>query len=290
MNTPNPLVPKSSLLEQQRSKGKSNLFIAVFTILAIHVILFAGLLMQGCRRAKPDVENLDSALTNAVPAEAVVSTNPPVPAPSTNEYYAAAPTSAPVGAPGPLMTAPTNLAAPLGFAETAAPTGEAKTYTVAQNDSFYKIAKAQGISISALSKANPNVDSRKLKVGQTLQIPAAVAKTESVAANASATGLASEPAAKPAASKTYTVKAGDTLTKVAKAQGVKVKALRDANKLKTDQIHVGQKLRIPTHKTAAAPAAAAAAPAGTPMAMPVESNVAPMPLAPAPMAPLTNRM
>jgi LysM repeat protein len=288
MNTPNPLVPKSSLLEQQRSKGKSNLFIAVFTILAIHVILFAGLLMQGCRRAKPDVENLDTALTNAVPAEAVVSTNPPVPIPSTNEYYAVAPTSAPAMTPEPLMSAPTNLAAPLGLAETAAPTGETKTYTVVQNDSFYKIAKAQGISISALSKANPNVDSRKLKVGQTLQIPAAVAKTESVAANASGTGLASEPAAKPAATKTYTVKAGDTLTKVARINGVKVKALRDANKLKTDQIHVGQKLKIPAHKTAAAPAAAA--PAGPSTVLPVESNVAPMPLAPAPMAPLTNRM
>ncbi len=288
MNTPNPLVPKGSLLEQQKSKGKSNLFIAVFTILAIHVILFAGLLMQGCRPAKPESQSLESALTNTVPAEPVVSTNPAVPVPSTNDYYAVAPTSAPPVNPGALMAPLTNTgaAASIGIADTTALGGEAKSYKVAPNDSFYKIAKAQGISISALAQANPGVDSRKLKVGQTLQVPAPVAKTEVAAASASATGTATEAAVKPAASKTYIVKAGDTMTKVAKAHGVKVKTLRDANKLKSDRLVVGQKLKIPAHKTDAAAAPAAAAPA----AAPVESATAPMPLAPAPLAPLTNRM
>ena len=255
------------------------MFIAVFSILAIHVILFSGLLMQGCRRAKPDVESLDSALTNAPPAEAVVSTNPAVPVPSTNDYFAAAPTSAPAMTPGPLMPAITNAA--LGAADATALGGETRAYTVVRNDSFYKIAKDHGISISALAGANPGVDSRKLKVGQTLQIPAAVAKTEIAAANPSALGTAAEPAVKPAASKTYTVKAGDTLTKVAKANGVKVKALRDSNKLKTDQIHVGQKLKIPARKATAT----AAAPAETSIAAPTGVVAAPMPL-----APLTNRM
>lgn len=278
MNTPNPLVPKGSLLEQQKSKGKSNLFIAVFTIAAIHVILFAGLLMQGCRRAKPDAVNLDSALTNSVSAEAVVAANPPVPAPSTNDYYAVAPTSAPAMTPTPLMAATTNGFAPMGTADIAAPGGEARSYKVVQNDSFYKIAKDHGISISALSKANPTADSRKLKVGQTLQIPAPVAKV----ATEVASGAGAVPAVKVAASKTYTVKAGDTLTKVAKANGVKVKALREANKLKSDQLHVGQKLKFPAHK------ATAAASAKSPVAAPAESPVAaPMPLAP---TPLTNRM
>lgn len=285
MNTPNPLVPKGSLLEQQKSKGKSNLFIAVFTILAIHVILFAGLLMQGCRRAKPE-NKVDSELTNTIAAEPVVSTNPVVPVPSTNDYYAVAPTSAPAMTPGPLMPALTNALQPMGSTETAALGGETKGYTVARNDSFYKIAKDHGISISALSKANPGVDSRKLKVGQALQIPAPVAKIEANAGNPSALATGTEPAAKPVAAKSYTVKAGDTLTKVAKVNGVKVKALRDANKLKSDRLIVGQKLKIPTHKTDAAAAPTAAA---SPIA-PTEATTAPMPLAPSTTAPLTNRM
>lgn len=285
MNTPNPLVPKGSLLEQQKSKGKSNLFIAVFTILAIHVILFSGLLMQGCRRAKPDAESLDTTLTNAVPAEALNSSNMPLPGPSTNDYYAASPTSAPAMTPTAVMTPSNNLqpyvTAPVADAGLA-PAGETKSYTVVNNDSFYKIAKANGVSLSALVKANPGVDSRKLKVGQTLQIPAPVAKSE-VGGTVSATpGVGAETAVKPAAAKTYTVKAGDTLTKVARVNGLKVKALRDANKLKTDRLIVGQKLKIPTHK-----ATTAAAPAESPIAAPTGVVAAPMPLAPA--SP-TNRM
>jgi hypothetical protein len=46
MNTPNPLIPQGSFLEQQKSKSKSNLFIAVLAILAIHIVFFSGLLMQ----------------------------------------------------------------------------------------------------------------------------------------------------------------------------------------------------------------------------------------------------
>lgn len=267
MNTPNPLVPKGSLLEQQKSKGKSNLFIAVFTILAIHVILFSGLLMQGCRRAKPEAESLDTALTNAVSAEALVSSNMALPGPSTNEYYAASPTSAPAMTPTAVMSPSNNLQTytPPSTAETGvAPAGDTKSYTVAKNDSFYKIAKANGVSVGALAKANPGVDSRKLKVGQTLQIPASVAKSEISAAVPTIPGASAETAAKPTAAKTYTVKAGDTLTKVAKVNGVKVKALRDANKLKTDRLLVGQKLKIPTHKATATATASAESPIAAP--------------------------
>jgi LysM repeat protein len=55
------------------------------------------------------------------------------------------------------------------------------------------------------------------------------------------------------APRTYTVKSGDTLTKVATAHKTTVKALRAANNLKTDAIKVGQKLTIPTPPAPAAP-------------------------------------
>jgi nucleoid-associated protein YgaU len=44
----------------------------------------------------------------------------------------------------------------------------------------------------------------------------------------------------------YIVKSGDTLTKIAKAHGISVKALKSANDLSSDQIVVGAKLKIPT--------------------------------------------
>ena len=67
--------------------------------------------------------------------------------------------------------------------------------------------------------------------------------------------IASEEAA--AGETLYTVKKNDTLTSIAKAHGgIKVKALQEANNLKTSQIKPGQKLKLPA-KSSAAPMGAA---------------------------------
>ena len=66
----------------------------------------------------------------------------------------------------------------------------------------------------------------------------------------------------------YTVKSGDTLTKIAKAHGTTVKAIKAASNLNTDHIKVGQKLTIPAKAEAAAPA---------PVPAPVESAPVPAP-------------
>ncbi len=292
MNTPNPLIPQGSLLEQQKSKGKSNLFIAVFTILAIHVVLFAGLLMQGCKRDKQPTPAEESALgggsaalqpdtntlatppslggpigsgtfapdTNtSVPLATGSNDNPMAALPALPAVPAATTSSAPVMTAAPMMT-------PSPMAEaTPAPAPSAslggKEYTVVSGDAFYKIAKAHGISITALAKANPGVDSRKLKVGQKLTIPEAAPTEAAATAGAPASGVAAtEPAAtketvktaKASTAGTYTVKAGDTLAKIAREHGTTIKALRAANSLKTDQIHPGQKLKLPAAKTAKA--------------------------------------
>ncbi|HXE42979.1 MAG TPA: LysM peptidoglycan-binding domain-containing protein [Candidatus Baltobacteraceae bacterium] len=44
----------------------------------------------------------------------------------------------------------------------------------------------------------------------------------------------------------YVVKSGDTLTRIARAHGISVKALKSVNDLASDQIVVGAKLKIPT--------------------------------------------
>lgn len=251
MNNPNPLVPQGSLLEQ-KAKGKSNLFIAVFSILAIHVVLFAGLLMQGCGRKKPSeadaakMEQTNSVASDTNYVSALTNTLPP---PTTNAtFYTEQPTNFAATPVNPIAAAPTNQLDSAPPPDETAAGGAAKEYKVAKGDMFYTIAKAHGISISALKAANPTVDPNRLRVGAILQIPAssATATAATGAKNRTDAGAASGSDAK-----TYIVKAGDTLTKIAKVNGASVKEVRSFNGLKTDRLHVGQKLKIPAKSHAA---------------------------------------
>jgi LysM repeat protein len=81
--------------------------------------------------------------------------------PETNPPVAAAPEVVPTKS---LPDAPATVA-PIPAPATA------KSYTVVKGDSFYKIAKAKGVSVKALMAANPGVESAKLKVGQKLKLP-----------------------------------------------------------------------------------------------------------------------
>jgi LysM repeat protein len=125
---------------------------------------------------------------------------------------------------------------------------------VVKGDSLAKIAKKHGVTLSALKAANPGVEPTKLKVGQKLSIPAGGSP-----AAAPATGTSS--GVESSGGEAYTVKSGDTLTKIAKAHGTTVKAIKAASNLATDHIKVGQKLTIPAKAEAAAPVAPAPAPA-----------------------------
>lgn len=112
-----------------------------------------------------------------------------------------------------------------------------------KNDSFFKLSKKYGVTLDAIVKANPGVDSSRLKVGQKLVIPVAAAPT-----------AAHDAAAAPGTGEiVYVVKAGDTLAKIARAHGVTLKELKAANGLKTDAIKAGQKLKVPARTAPAAP-------------------------------------
>jgi LysM repeat protein len=52
------------------------------------------------------------------------------------------------------------------------PTPRLRTHTVKAGESPYTIAKQHGVKLDALLKENPNLDPRRLKVGQTLNLPA----------------------------------------------------------------------------------------------------------------------
>jgi LysM repeat protein len=67
----------------------------------------------------------------------------------------------------------------------------------------------------------------------------------------------STPAPATPSSKTYTVKSGDTLTKIAARFGTTAKRLRNLNNLSSDLIRVGQVLKLPSTATGSAPSATA---------------------------------
>ena len=246
MNNPNPFVPKGSLLEQQ-SQRRSRLKLAVFCVLAVSVTGLVAMLIQGCKRENPEPTpvvdtNMPSLDMTNTP---VVDTNPPVPM-------------------APVMTNMQAIVVPPPQPPQAVET-PGSTYEVVSGDTLGKIAKAHGVTIKALEAANPGVDPKKLKIKQKLVIPAS---TKSADAAPAATAGAVD-----AGGELYTVKSGDNLSKIAKKNGVTLKALEAANRLTTDHIKVGDKLKIPAKTETAAPAPAAetsAAPALPPVSAPAK--------------------
>src|SRR5262249_550721 len=131
---------------------------------------------------------------------------------------------------------------------TMVPPASSTEYVVLRGDNFSTIAKKFGVTAKQIQDANPTVDPKRLQIGQHLQIPA---PAPAAAANSTPPGSLEMGSA---GEQTYTVKSGDTLTKIAADFGTTVKVIRAANNLTTDRITVGQKLKIPPKAPAPAPA------------------------------------
>ncbi len=259
MNTPNPLHPQGTFIENQ---GRSHVRIAVFTILAVHVVLLGALLLQGCKRTTTETdadENASSSLPPFEPTSNVFAPPPPVttfapppevtpvePPPTistTPPVETSAPpvvTTPPVVPPIPSAVTPPVPTAVTPPSEFYPPTAN-REHTVEKGDNFYTLAKKYGVSMKAISAANPGVDPRRLKIGNKLVIPPAEEKSSS---NAAESATADGPTGT-----VYAVKSGDNLYKIARKYGTKVDALRRENNLRTDRLVVGQKLKIPASAT-----------------------------------------
>lgn len=264
MNNSNPLIPQGSLLEQ--NQGRARFKVAVFCGIALHILFVGGLLMVGCKKDQGEQPPAEQS-TTGFPAEQdtnflanVVDTNAPSTTVAGNEPHLTQP---------PTYIPPTEVQQP----PVNPPGGGAATeYVVTKGDTFATIAKKMGVSTRAIQNANPTVVPTKLKIGQKLQIPP---PSSSVAPTVS--GGTSTHAAPTGGGNTYTVKSGDSLTKIATSHGVSVKALRAANNLRTDRIKVGDKLKIPSSGSTSAPAPEVSAPVDTAVAPPVSSSVPSLP-------------
>ena len=116
------------------------------------------------------------------------------------------------------------------------PSAQDKTiyYTVKKGDVLGQIAQKNNTTVSQLKEWN-NLKNDNIQIGQQLIVHQ----------NNSSNPVAKSPTVSSAVKKTvYTVKSGDTLSKIAKTYNVTVDDIKKWNNLKSDRIDIGQKLMI----------------------------------------------
>lgn len=99
------------------------------------------------------------------------------------------------------------------------------TYTVKEGDTIYGISNQFGVSATDLANLN-NLVGTTIRVGQVLQIPTVSGSN-------------------PASLFIYTVKKGDSLYSIARKYETTVQAIISLNNLKSNNLSIGQQLRIP---------------------------------------------
>ncbi len=273
-NSPNPLVPQGSLQQQQTGTAKSKVRVAVFSIIAVHAVLFLGVLMQGgCKKdetketeiatGQPTVGS-EAGTYHSNPNDLIATNSTGAGSVVTNPGAGAFGEPTAIGSPGvpvtPTVTTPTTTLPPTAITPgvdmgvgsvpplgTSDPAPSVQQYTIAKGDNFYTIATKLRTTTKKIIEANPNVNPAKLQIGQKINVP--VSAAPAVTASAS---IAPTTSAGPTTTITYEVKPGDTLYGIAKKNGTTTKAIKSANNLKTDRISVGQKLKVAAKASASA--------------------------------------
>ncbi|WP_223592298.1 C40 family peptidase [Neobacillus bataviensis] len=122
------------------------------------------------------------------------------------------------------------------------------TYTVVKGDALIKIANRYNVTVGELKQWN-NLDSNIIYVGQVLKVSAP--KQTTAATKPATPAPAPAPAPQPSTTTTseYTVKSGDSLSKIGVQFGMTVAQLKTLNNLKSDMIYVGQKLKVTAAQT-----------------------------------------
>jgi LysM repeat protein len=280
MNSPSPLVPQGAIPPKTTSRPQRVLMIAAMVV-CLHVTGLSLVLFQGCGKDGTGTQTAGNTDTNATagmsypaadtnsgpmfaaasnsPAATIAAAQsnnvyvPPVPAPA--GAFGAATSNIPANMVG--ATDPGTVGTPTPTSDVPMLTGNEKDYKIAKGDTLTTIASRNGVTLSALMKVNPTLDPKRLRVGQSIKVPqpAAAAATANIAAAGTVSTPPTTRSPTGAATGSYKVKSGDTLTKIARLHGITVNELRAANNMKTTQVQVGKVLKIPakTQRTAAAP-------------------------------------
>jgi membrane-bound lytic murein transglycosylase D len=116
-------------------------------------------------------------------------------------------------------------------------------HTVRRGETVTTIARRHKISVPSLREANNLKPTTRLRANETLMIPQRAANAlPTVQAPRTATASAAPPRA--AASMTYRVRRGDTLFGIARQFDTTVDLIKQMNRLRGDQINVGDQLTV----------------------------------------------
>lgn len=142
----------------------------------------------------------------------------------------------------PLSSCSTQNSSTAGY-DTAEPaSGEIPPWIAESSDPAYESGHYSPVQSSSSYAYNPSAKPSVTKKSSARKSTAGSKSPRSTAARKSSSRKSAPKA------RTYTVKKGDTLGAIARRNGTSVKALKRANGLKSDLIHINQKLTIPRSK------------------------------------------
>ncbi len=231
MSTPSPLQPQPQGALEQASSPKSRVRITVLTILALHVVVIGGLLLQGC----------DKRPTRTSPSTNTVGSLPPIN--DSSNFFSSFPGD-PVGGAGAVAPGRGALGAGSGSLS-GAPDAGAGTHSLGAGSGL-GAASGQGSALSPAGGAsNPSVPPANLSNASSL--PPVVTLPP---ANPSGAVQGTE----------HAIKAGDTIGGLATKYHVTAKAILDANpNIKPKNLRIDEKVTIPAPVAASTPATGGAA-------------------------------
>ncbi|GAB3066360.1 LysM peptidoglycan-binding domain-containing protein [Salinicoccus sesuvii] len=124
---------------------------------------------------------------------------------------------------------------------------EASSYKVQSGDTLWKIANQNSVSVSQLKSWN-NLSSDLIFINQNLKTSGSssdsTSSSNSSSSNSSQSSSSSSNTSSSNTSGSYTVKAGDTLSSIARANGMNYRTLMSINNISSHIIHPGQKLSL----------------------------------------------
>jgi len=150
-------------------------------------------------------------------------------------------------------------------------------YKVQSGDILSRIAYRYGVTPAEIVEINGLKSANAIRAGMTLMLPAHARLRAGAASSASRPAASAAPRGGGSDRGNYTIKPGDSLSKIAAAHGVSVSALKAANHLTGDNLVAGKKLTIPGQKATEVKPAVTPAIADAPAVTPAPELSAPTP-------------